>query len=409
MTQARRRTLFAVTAWLAAVVLAVVALVLLVLGSAGIAGEDPPRWLVAALYLTNLLLPTVGALLTVRRPGNPIGPLLLVAGVSVFAWFSSSAYAAYALVNRPELPGGAIAIWLSGWTPFPYGYALLYFVPLLYPDGRFLSPRWRVLGSLVGALWIAQSFGVAFGRPVLQIGTSVGTSAPNPLAVAGLAPLDVLVTQTLGAPLGFALLVISWAAVVIRFRRSRGIERLQIKWFFYAVCAVLFAFAILFPLVFLGVPVPDEIFFFTFTFSFMLIPLAVGVAILRYRLYDIDRLINRTVVYAVTTAGLGLTFFAGVVVLQALLRPITSGSELAVAASTLATLALFQPMRRRIQDAVDRRFYRSRYDAARTLDAFSVRLRDEVDLDAVRAELVAAVRDTVQPAHASVWLRQASR
>jgi len=141
----------------------------------------------------------------------------------------------------------------------------------------------------------------------------------------------------------------------------------------------------------------------------LLIPVCMAVAIVRHRLFDIDVLINRALVYGATTAGIAVAFFAGIVVLQALLRPITSGSEFAVAASTLTSVALFQPLRARVQRAVDRRFYRSRYDAARTLDAFSVRLRDEVDLDAVRGELVAAVRDTVQPAHASVWLREASR
>jgi hypothetical protein len=256
-------------------------------------------------------------------------------------------------------------------------------------------------------VWMAQSIGVAFGRSVLQSG--VGPSAPNPLAVAGLAPFDVLVNATLGAPLGVAFLAISWASVIIRFRRSRGIERLQMKWFFYAVGVVLLAFAILFPLELIGAVIPSEIFFFTFNFSFMLIPLSVGVAILRYRLYDIDRLINRTVVYAVTTGTVGLTFFGGVVVMQALLRPITSGSEIAVAVSTLASVALFQPLHRRVQNAVDRRFYRSRYDAARTLDAFSVRLRDEVDLDAVRSDLLEVVRESIQPVHASVWLQERMR
>jgi hypothetical protein len=138
---------------------------------------------------------------------------------------------------------------------------------------------------------------------------------------------------------------------------------------------------------------------------FFLLPISMGIAILRYRLFDIDILINRALVYGATTAGIALAFFAGIVVLQAILRPLTSGSELAVAASTLVSFALFQPLRRRFQSAVDHRFYRSRYDAARTLDAFSVRLRDEVDLDAVRGGLLDAVRDTVHPAHASVWLR----
>jgi hypothetical protein len=223
--------------------------------------------------------------------------------------------------------------------------------------------------------------------------------------VAALVPIDVLFNQTLGVPLAFASLAISWAAVVIRFRRSHGIEQLQIKWFFYAVGVVLLAFATLFPLAFIGTVIANEIFFFTFTFSFMLIPLSVGVAILRYRLYDIDRLINGTVVYGVTTGAIGLTFFGGIVVLQTLLRPFTSGSEVAVAVSTLISFALFQPSRAWVQHAVDRRFYRSRYNAVRTLDDFSVQLRDEVDLDAVRGGLLDAVGETVQPAHASVWLR----
>jgi hypothetical protein len=139
--------------------------------------------------------------------------------------------------------------------------------------------------------------------------------------------------------------------------------------------------------------------------AFMTIPVAIGIAILRYRLYDIDVLINRALVYGATSAGIAIAFFAGIIVLQAVLRPLTGGSEVAVAISTLASVALFQPLRSRMQGAVDRRFYRSRYDAARTLDVFSVRLRDEVDLDAVRSDLVRAVHETVQPAHASVWLR----
>jgi hypothetical protein len=396
------RVLLALGAWIVSVAVAAISLVLLALGSLGIAGEGSPRWLVAAVYLAYVPLPTVGLLVTLRRPGNPIGPLLLVAALSVFGWFSASAYAAYALVIRPDMPGGAIALWLSGWAPFGYVYMLLVFVPLIYPDGRFLSRRWHLIGWLVGVLWIAQFVGAAFGRSVLQLGS--GTTAPNPFFMPGLAAVD-LANLALGAPLGSTFLAISWAAVVIRFRRSRGIERLQLKWFFYAVGVVLLAFAILFPLARIGVAIPSEIYFFTFNFSFMLIPLSVGIAILRYRLYDIDRVINRTIVYGVTTGAIGLLFFGGIVALPALLRPLISASEVAVAASTLVSFALFQPLRSRVQHAVDRRFYRARYDAARTLDAFSVRLRDEVDLDAVRADLIDAVQHTVQPAHASVWLR----
>jgi hypothetical protein len=197
------------------------------------------------------------------------------------------------------------------------------------------------------------------------------------------------------------------AAILARFRTATGNERQQLKWFAYAssIFLVLLAVSILFPLFSylaglgptLAVMVMD------------LIPISVAIAILRYRLYDIDRLINRTLVYAVTTGAIALTFFGGVVVLPALLRPIISGSEVAVAVSTLVCFALFQPLRSRVQNAVDRRFDRSRYDTVRTLDTFSVRLRDELDLDSVRGELLDAVGTTLSPTHASLWLRERAR
>jgi hypothetical protein len=197
------------------------------------------------------------------------------------------------------------------------------------------------------------------------------------------------------------------AAVLARFRTAAGVERQQLKWFAYASSMTMFFSSIagLVPifssLAGLG-PAMGII-------AMDLIPISVAIAILRYRLYDIDRLINRTVVYAVTTAAIGVTFFGGVVVLPALLRPLISSSEIAVAVSTLVCFALFQPLRSRVQNAVDRRFDRSRYDAVRTLDAFSVRLRDEVDLDSVRGELLDAVGATLSPTHASLWLRERAR
>lgn len=404
MTRPRLRVLLAAAAWIASVALAAVSLVLLALGSSGLAPEDSPRaWFMAALYVAYVPLPTIGALITVRRPGNPIGPILLVAGLSAFAWFVSLDYATYALVIRADLPGGVAAIWLQAWVSFPYVYALLVFLPMLFPDGRFLSRRWRLIGWLVGALGVAQFVAVAFGRRVLQ--TNAGTSAPNPLAVAGLAPIDDLLNYTLGAPLALAFLAISCVAVVIRSLRSRGVERLQLKWFLYAVGVLLVTFAILLPLSYVVTTIPPWLVLVGISFALALPPLAVGIAVMRYRLYDIDHLINRTIVYGVTTGAIGLTFFGGIVVLPALLRPLISGSEFAVAVSTLISFALFQPLRARVQSEVDRRFDRSRYDAARAIDAFSVRLRDEVDLDAVRADLIDAVQHTVQPAHASVWLR----
>jgi hypothetical protein len=193
---------------------------------------------------------------------------------------------------------------------------------------------------------------------------------------------------------------------VVRFRRAHGIEREQLKWILYAATVVGIGLVAQIPISIAMAPdaaanASNAI----ATSAFACVPVAIGIAVLRYRLYDIDVLIRRTIVYGATTGAIAVAFFGGIVVLQAVLDPLTSGSELAVAASTLLSFALFQPLRRRFQSAVDRRFYRSRYDAARTLDAFSVRLRDEADLDAVRGGLLDAVRDTLHPADASVWLR----
>jgi hypothetical protein len=214
-----------------------------------------------------------------------------------------------------------------------------------------------------------------------------------------------------------ALLIVGAVSMVVRLRRARGVERQQMKWFAYAAVVLALVFvgtAIAFfsplraldpsariqPAMFGGVPI---------ILGLIAVPIGTAVAILRYRLYDIDVLINRTLVYGLLTAALAATYFAGVIVLQTALRPLTGGSEVAVALSTLTVVALFAPLRRRIQASVDQRFYRSRYDAARTLDAFGAALRDEVDLDDVRADLVGVVGDTLRPAHVSLWLREARR
>jgi len=189
---------------------------------------------------------------------------------------------------------------------------------------------------------------------------------------------------------------------VHRFRRSQGVERQQLKWVAYAAVITLAVFLL---------PAssgrkPLEIAKNVVTLA---VPLAAGIAILRYHLYDIDLLISRSLVYGATSAAIAATFYVGLVALQQLLRPFTAGSDLAVAASTLVCFALFQPIRRRVQDAVDRRFYRARYDAARTIDEFADRLRDQVDLDPLRADLLDAVRTAMAPSHASLWLRRRAR
>jgi hypothetical protein len=188
-------------------------------------------------------------------------------------------------------------------------------------------------------------------------------------------------------------------AAIVRFTRSRGVERQQLKWLAYWAALVVVAML-------LSVLVPNSATLSAANLALACLPITVAIAIFRYRLYDIDVLINRTLVYGVTTAAIAATFFLGIVALQSVLRPLTSGSELAVAASTLVSFALFQPIRRRVQTAVDQRFDRFRYDAALTVDAFAEELRDEVDIDALRAELLGAVARTMAPAHASLWLRE---
>jgi hypothetical protein len=218
-------------------------------------------------------------------------------------------------------------------------------------------------------------------------------------------PLPVLLLQLTQV----VALVASILSLLVRMRRARGDERQQIKWLAYGALPIgaIFVLSFIQPVVVSTFGLEASAWLFVLQhIAFLSVPLAIGIAILRYRLYDIDHLINRTLVYGVTTATIAVAFFAGIVVLQAILRPFTNGSEIAVAVSTLVSFALFQPLRARVQAGVDRRFNRSRYDAARTLEDFSVHLRDEVDLDAVRADLLDAVRETVQPAHVAVWLRR---
>jgi hypothetical protein len=358
------------------------------------------------LTLSLLVYVGVGLLLVLRLPRQPVGWLLLAAGMLFQLSFTAVAYSWAALVRLPgTLPLGEVAGLIGfAWIP---ALGCLFLAITLFPTGRLPSRRWRLPVAFVvtaNALMLVASL----VTPQLQVSPPLGAQGA-PLAVVDPLAIDGTLAALLGyvpsSPLTFVVYLIPLAAVLARFRTAAGIERQQLKWFAYASSfAIVFLVAAgpLFPyLAGLG-PLVAII-------AIDLIPISVAIAILRYRLYDIDRLINRTLVYGVTTGAIALTFFAGVVVLPALLRPLISGSEVAVAVSTLVSFALFQPLRSRVQDAVDRRFDRSRYDAARTLDAFSVRLRDEVDLDAVRGELLDAVGIALSPTHASVWLRERPR
>jgi hypothetical protein len=350
-----------------------------------------------SLVAAPLAFAVVGALVATRQPRNPVGWQLLAVGVFLTANLASESYARYALVTAPgALPGGLYGAWL-GWTYAPIVTTLAIFLPLYFPTGRLLSPRWRpVLWLGVGFLVLAVAGNALWPGP--QVWLLGSSPAPNPVVFLPTAKplfdlLRNLAALCLLLGLGGAI-----AALVIRFRRSRGVERQQLKWFtFAAALAPLPGFAYdMFP----GISGLLRLVIYP------LVPISVGVAILRYRLYEIDRIINRTLVYGLLTALLA-GIYAGLVLVPGQLFGGLGAKppSWVVAGATLAVAALFQPARRRIQQAVDRRFNRRKYHAATTIEAYSVRLRDQLDLDTLSAELVAVVDQTMEPTRVSLWLR----
>jgi hypothetical protein len=349
--------------------------------------------------------PIVAILILARQPQNTIGWILMVIGLAWFLPFES--YAHFALSRG--LPGGALFLALSGpiWAP-PIG--LMGTVLLLrFPSGRLSSPRWKKVE------WLSV---IAISVTVLAILLSPGDfedfgypDVANPLAIDALEPfLQFLFVFILVIPIA---IMASAVSLILRFRRSTGIERLQMKWLTSAaaIVALIYLIAMLLSLnsAWGGDTTPPWMLFLqnaSFA-SFSLIPIAIGFAILRYRLYDIDLVVNRTLVYGLLTALLIGVYVALAVVLGAAARSVAGqqNNSLVIAASTLAVAALFGPARRRIQAFIDRRFYRRKYDAAQTLQAFSARMREQVDLDSLAGELVGVVRSTMQPSHVSLWLR----
>ena len=354
--------------------------------------------------------PVVGLLITRRQPSNAIGWLLIADGFCWAVWFWFDGYLRWTLEVRPgSLPGAGYvgALTFPLWVPMVGLMGT--FLILLFPDGHLPSPRWRLV-SRASVLTISGLYLLTVVRPG-PVGQASVDDPPNPFAVDALMPvrpaLDALAVL-------LPLCIVACAGgLVMRFRRSRGIERLQLKWLASAGTFVAFGYLIIMvagayrALTDAG-PAPQwfDVAASTFLLSFALIPAAIGVAVLKHGLYGIDRLISRTVSYALLTGTL-LVVYVGVVTAVSRLTPMDS--SFAVAASTLAVAALFQPLRRRLQVKVDRRFNRARYDADRTVDAFTRRLRDEVDLDAVRADLLQVVQGTLQPASAGLWLRDRAR
>jgi hypothetical protein len=357
------------------------------------------RELITALatWVPFLAFATVGAVILARRPGNRIGWLCWAIGFGITVSILGSKQVWAVLANQGWSSAWAVLVQLGtiAWLGTLLG--LLPFLVLLFPTGRLLSPRWRpvawTLGLVLGLYLIAR---------LLAPGPVDPAFPDNPLGIESAEGLLQRI-QTMAGVVVPVLILAVLASVVVRFRRSRGEERQQLKWFTFVVAAEL----VLLPGLG-GVAerlAPEVGALVVFPMSISLIPIAIGIAVLKYRLYDIDRLIRRTLVYGLLTVLLGAIYTAGVFGLGQLLNPVTGESALAVAAATLAVAALFQPARRRIQAVVDRRFNRRRYDAAKTIQAFSTRLRDQLDLDTLSTELLAIVDQTTEPTLVSLWLR----
>jgi hypothetical protein len=341
----------------------------------------------------------VGALVVVKRPANPIGWILATVALMVAVFPAADSYAAYVMSTRgrPDVLA-VLGAWVQSWYWYLLISLVVIYLPMLFPDGRLLSRRW---------LWVAVPPGIATMATVVLggltdtlSGQNVDYRIENPIGIEGLAPVEELpVFGALGVLLGVGVLGAT-ASVAVRYRRSRGIERQQMKWFLYPAAFLLLFFVIDY--------LPGIVGGLLFAVIVVGQPVAIGIAVLRYRLYEIDIIINRTLVYGSLTVLLVAIYFAGVTTAQALFRVLTGQEQqpqLAIVISTLAIAALFNPLRRRIQTFIDKRFYRKKYDAAKTLEDFSARLRDETDLEALGTELVGVVRDTMQPAHVSLWLR----
>jgi hypothetical protein len=343
----------------------------------------------------------VGALIASHRPENPIGWLFCAAALFYGLEIAGEAYAIYALLTNPgSLPLGAELAWLTEWIWAPGFGLILVFLPLLFPDGHPPSRRWRWvawLGGLsIGLICVLTSIVLwpERGPALLQLEGFGGEVEEWRSAVSDWA-LKFGVPMLLVAGLGAVI------SLLVRFRRARGDERQQIKWFAYAAALTL-AWIIVVE------EQSGEIAALSGLLVIVSIPVATGIAILRYRLYDIDRIINRTLVYGLLTVMLALIYFGGVATSEAIFRALTGQEQqpqIAVVVSTLVIAALFTPLRRRIQRFIDRRFFRRKYDARKTLEAFSAKLRNETNLDALSDDLVRVVRDTMQPAHVSLWLR----
>jgi hypothetical protein len=384
------------------VALAVASLILALLNGRTL-GEIFLAWgpSIAVLPTETVAFSVVGALIASHRPENPIGWIFLADGLCYGLLSAGDQYAIYALLTNPAgaLPLGAEASWLGQWIWAPGLGLSLVFLPLLFPNGHPPLHRWRWVGWLGGL-----SIGLTVVSSTILLwperGPALVTGDESPSHV-----VQVLV-DFIALPMLFVAGLGAVISLLVRFRRARGGEHQQIKWFASAAALSLVWYFVFGQASLRGLP--EAIVALSSLLVITSIPMATGIAILRYRLYDIDRIINRTLVYGSLTALLTLVYFGGVTATQDIFRALTSQQEqpqLAIVVSTLVIAALFNPLRRRIQTFIDRLFYRSKYDATKTLETLSAKLRDETDLDALNADLVGVVSETMQPAHVSLWLR----
>lgn len=388
------RTLFA-----GYLVMSAAALVLQAQVPAAALGRDGGSfWLTVSFVVVMTVFGLVGAIVASRMPQNPIGWIFLCLALIEGVFELAYGYTFFSLFVAGQ-PGTTYTAWLANWlgvvSPAPLGLAFL-----LFPTGRLLSRRWRPLAwlTVLAVVPVIAHFALVPG-PLDDFPEVDNPFGPSWAGFLRDLPPDPSIT---------VILAIASVAVVVRFRRSRGVERQQLKWFAWAVVSMI-GLVLVANLVVPASSGADQtmetVGGFVFAVLFCGLPVSVGISILRYRLYDIDLVINRTLVYGSLTATLVGTYLASVLVLRLALQPLAGESDLAVAASTLAVAALFRPLRDRIQVGVDRRFYRSRYDTERTLQGFAGRLRGELDLDTLGIDLRRVVDDAMHPAHVSLWLR----
>jgi hypothetical protein len=349
---------------------------------------------------------TVGAIIASHRPKHPVGWLFCTIGLLVSVDHFCAEYATYALLAQPEaLPAGEAAAWIRSWMWIVSG-GLGVFLVLLFPDGHLPSIRWRYLAWLNVFVIVLGSIAVAFSPGPVD---ALAPEIHNPL---GIDSLGIALGQAVVDLVEEIQIVVALSAAVspfVRLRHAGFEERQQIKWFAYGATILIIG-----ALLSSRVPEVWEVWwvsgvgFALYIAGIVGLPVAVGIAILRHHLYDINLIINRTLVYGSLTASLVLVYLGGVAATEAAFRTLTGQvkqPQLAIVVSTLVIAALFNPLRRRIQAFIDRRFYRKKYDAAKTLEAFSAKLRNDTDLDALSGDLIRVVRETMQPAHVSLWLR----